>query len=78
MTRHLDDHELASATAGIPLEPEQQTHLEGCISCRRSVDHFLGQINERRRLISLEAPDWDAQSHDQNCLRLQNVPFHQT
>ncbi len=62
MTRHLDDHELASATAGIPLEPEQQTHLEGCISCRRSVDHFLGQINERRRLISLEAPDWDAQS----------------
>ncbi len=62
MTRHLDDHELASATAGIPLEPERLAHLEGCISCRRSVKHFLDQVNERRRSISREAPDWDAQT----------------
>ena len=59
MTRHLDDHELASATAGIPLEPERLAHLEGCISCRRSVNHFLDRINERRQSMGREAPDWD-------------------
>ncbi len=62
MTRHLNDQELASATAGIPLEPEHQAHLEGCISCRRSVDQFLEKVDERRMSISLEAPDWDAQT----------------
>ncbi|RLE27014.1 MAG: hypothetical protein DRJ65_04080 [Acidobacteria bacterium] len=62
MIRHLNDQELASATAGFPLAPEQQAHLEGCISCRRSVDHFLDQVNERRRSIGREAPDWDAQT----------------
>jgi len=62
MTRHLNDQELASASAGIPLEPRQQAHLEGCVSCRRSVDFFLDQVDERRRSINLEAPDWDAQT----------------
>ncbi len=60
MSRHLDDHELASAAAGIPLEPERLAHLEECVSCRRSVNLFLDHVENRRRAMEEEAPDWDA------------------
>ncbi len=61
MTRHLNDNELAAATAGIPLDPEQQNHLEECVSCRRAVDVFLEKVDQRRKEIVEEAPEWDAQ-----------------
>jgi len=61
MTRHLNDNELASAIAGNPLDFEQQTHLEECVSCRRAVDLFLETVDQRRREINQEAPEWDAQ-----------------
>ncbi len=64
MTRHLNEHELASATAGIPLEAEQQAHLEGCISCRQSINHFLEILNERRHSINDGAPDWDHHANE--------------
>lgn len=60
MSHHLDDNELALAAAGIPLEPERFTHLEGCISCRRSVGLFLDQVEARRLALEEETPDWDA------------------
>jgi len=60
MSRHLDEHELASAAAGIPLKPERLTHLEGCVSCRRSVKQFLDHVENRRRAMEEEEPDWDA------------------
>jgi len=61
MTRHLDDHDLAAATAGMPLDPEQQSHLEGCVSCRRTIDLFLEKVDQRRQEIAGEAPCWDVQ-----------------
>ncbi len=61
MNRHLDDHEMASAAAGLTLEPEKLAHLEGCVSCRGSVTQFLDQVNKRRRAMEEETPDWDAQ-----------------
>lgn len=59
MSHHLDDHELALAAAGIPLEPERLTHLEGCVSCRRSVNLFLDLIETRRLAMEDDVPDWD-------------------
>ncbi len=59
MSHHLNDHELASATAGGPLEPERLAHLEGCVSCRRSVKLFLDHIENRRRAMEEETPNWD-------------------
>ena len=61
MSRHLNDHELASAAAGTPLGLEQRTHLDGCISCRNSVALFLDLVDERRQAMEDEGPDWDAQ-----------------
>lgn len=62
MIRHLDDHELASATGGIPLDPDREDHLNRCVSCRRSVTLFLDTVNERRRAMEEEAPDWNTQT----------------
>ncbi len=59
MSRHLDDHELASATAGGFLEPEKLAHLEECVSCRRSVKGFLDHVENRRHTMEEEAPNWD-------------------
>lgn len=61
MNRHLNDSELAFAAAGFDLEPGPTAHLEACISCRRSVDLFLNRVDERRRAIEEEAPNWDEQ-----------------
>lgn len=61
MSRHLNDHEMASAAAGFQLDSEPLAHLDGCISCRRSVTLFLDQVEDRRKAMEEETPDWDVQ-----------------
>ena len=59
MSRHLTDNGLYKTPKAIPLEAKRLAHLEGCVSCRRSVNLFLDQVENRRRAMEAKAPDWD-------------------
>ena len=61
MTRHLNDHEMTQAVAGLELEPAAAEHLASCVSCRLEISKTLEVIEARRRSLEGEAPDWELQ-----------------
>lgn len=60
MTRHLDDHEIAAAVAGLDLAPECEEHLGSCLECRRKRAAMQQLIARRRQQLTAEEPDWQA------------------
>jgi anti-sigma factor RsiW len=60
MTRHLDDHEIAAAVAGLDLAPECEQHLGSCLECRRQLAATQQLIARRRQQLAAEEPDWEA------------------
>ena len=59
--RHLSDDEMATVSAGLPLEAGASEHLNSCLSCRSEIVAMKSLIDERRELLISEAPDWDRQ-----------------
>lgn len=64
MNTHLDENEISAAVAGIELEPPSEKHLHSCLSCRQQVSQMRGVIDEERRKLKAEAPDWDRQRQE--------------
>jgi len=73
MKGHLDDHEIAAAVAGLPLDEPATEHLAGCLSCNRQVTALQRLTIERRRQMADEAPDWQTQQ-EQILSRLGDSP----
>jgi len=61
MTKHLDEHEISDAVAGLELGAVSADHLESCLSCRQRVSEMRDLIDARRRELEADAPDWDRQ-----------------
>jgi hypothetical protein len=61
MSRHLDEHEITAAVAGLELDQTARDHLGSCLSCRRQVTRVKRLLDHRRELINGRAPDWDRQ-----------------
>jgi hypothetical protein len=61
MNRHLDDHEIATAVAGLELAGEAARHLADCLSCRRQVAAMEELIGQRRDELVADEPDWQRQ-----------------
>ncbi len=59
--KHLEDHEIAAALAGEPLESSSDEHLAGCLACRQQVTELEALISERRESLETEVPDWEEQ-----------------
>lgn len=62
--RHLDNHQLAAAIAGLELEPGVEEHLTSCMSCRRQVSETRELIARRRKLLAEDEPDWQRQRRE--------------
>ena len=62
--RHLDNHQLATAIAGLELEAGVEEHLTSCMSCRRQVQETRELIARRRELLADNEPDWQRQRHE--------------
>ncbi len=61
MSSHLDDDDLARATADLPLPQEAGDHLAGCLACRLRVGASRELLALRRAQRTAGEPDWDAQ-----------------
>ena len=61
MTRHLEDHEIDAAVAGIGPDEAVRDHLARCAECRRKVAAMEELIDARRAEIARQEPDWEAQ-----------------
>jgi predicted anti-sigma-YlaC factor YlaD len=61
MSRHLDDDQIAAALTGAQLDESAAEHLACCIDCRRQVTSLQELIEDRRREMAAEEPDWDDQ-----------------
>ena len=59
--KHLEDHEIAAALAGAPLESSSDKHLAECLACRQQVTELEALISERRESLETEVPDWEEQ-----------------
>lgn len=79
MNRHLEDHQITAAVAGLEVDPVAEEHLASCLSCRQRVAAMGELIADRRRELVAEAPDWERQRKE-IFLRLPDapaaVPFH--
>jgi predicted anti-sigma-YlaC factor YlaD len=64
MSRHLEEHELTAAVAGLELDQTARDHLRSCLSCRRQVTAIRRLLDQRRELINGQAPDWDRQQQE--------------
>ena len=64
MNRHLDDDQIAAAVAGLGLEPDAQSHLGSCLSCRQQVEDLKGLIGARRQELLSDEPDWERQREE--------------
>jgi len=64
MNTHLEDDEITLAVAGLELAPAAEGHLSSCLSCRRRVEAVRELIDERRRLLAADAPDWQRQRQE--------------
>jgi len=62
--RHLDNHQLAAAIAGLELEAGVEEHLTSCMSCRSQVHETRELIARRRQLLSEDEPDWQYQRRE--------------
>lgn len=62
--RHLDNHELATAVAGLDLEAWAVEHLASCMICRRQVQETRELIARRRELLVEHEPDWQHQKRE--------------
>ncbi len=61
MSRHLDEHELTTAGAGLDLKPGVREHLAACLVCRRQVTWMQELLVSRRAALAAQAPDWQVQ-----------------
>lgn len=61
MSTHLTEHEITAAVVGGELTPAARAHLRGCLPCRQRVRSFTALVDERRREVASEEPDWEAQ-----------------
>ncbi|MCP4899349.1 MAG: hypothetical protein GY906_20485 [bacterium] len=59
MNRHLDKETLTAVVAGFEIDTVASEHLQDCVFCRRQVEVLRSPIDERRREIEAEAPDWE-------------------
>ena len=59
MIRHLDDHEIAAAVAGLELAPEGEEHLRACLDCRGQVAAMVRLLDDRRADMTAGEPDWE-------------------
>ena len=64
MNRHLDDHAITAAVAGLELETWAEEHLASCLSCRQQVRSMQELFDERRERLMGEAPDWERQRQE--------------
>jgi len=64
MNRHLDDHAITAAVAGLELETWAEEHLASCLSCRQQVRSMQELFDERREHLMAEAPDWERQRQE--------------
>jgi anti-sigma factor RsiW len=64
MNRHLEEHEITTAVAGLELDARFAEHLGTCVSCRERVAAMREAIEERRRDLEAEAPNWEQQRED--------------
>jgi hypothetical protein len=72
MNRHLEDDQIAAAVAGLDLEPDAQSHLGSCLSCRQQVEEMKGLIDSRRQELLSGEPDWE-QQREEILMRLPGV-----
>jgi anti-sigma factor RsiW len=56
--KHLDDHQISAALAGLDLDREVDEHLASCVECRGRVASMGELIADRRHRILAEEPDW--------------------
>jgi hypothetical protein len=61
MNKHLDEHEITAAVAGLELEAAAAEHLGSCLSCRQRVSEMRDLIDARQRDLEAGAPDWERQ-----------------
>ncbi len=61
MKSHLEEHEITAAVAGLELEAVAAEHLGSCLSCRQRVSLMAEAIEQQRRHLEAEAPDWGRQ-----------------
>ena len=64
MNTHLKDDELTAAIAGLEVPPEAAEHLASCVSCRQQAAEIRQSIDDRRREMEAEHPDWQRQQQD--------------
>lgn len=64
MTRHLEEHEITDAVAGIDLDRAVAEHLASCLACRQRLSAFLEAVDARREGLLAEAPDWERQRQE--------------
>jgi predicted anti-sigma-YlaC factor YlaD len=76
MTKHLDDHQITAAVAGLELEVAAAEHLQSCLSCRQQVSAMRDLIDGQRQQLEDEAPNWDRQRQE-IMLRLPTIPARQ-
>ena len=69
MNSHLNDDQISSAVAGLPLDERSEEHLASCLSCRREIEMMNRVVDDRRAEILADTPDWDHQK-DQIMARL--------
>jgi anti-sigma factor RsiW len=76
MNKHLDEHEITAAIAGLELEAAAAEHLGACLSCRQRVSAMREMIDARRQDLEVDAPDWERQRQE-ILLRLPSVTVEQ-
>jgi anti-sigma factor RsiW len=64
MNKHLGEHEITTAVAGLELDARAAEHLGSCVSCRQRVTAMREAIEERKRDLEVESPDWHRQRED--------------
>ncbi len=64
MNRHLDQSQITAAVAGLELEPSVAEHLGSCLSCRQQVAITHELIDDRRRELAADEPDWERQQRE--------------
>ncbi len=62
MTTHLTSEEIATAVAGLELEPPVREHLESCVVCRTEAADLERLITARGEEMLADEPEWDAQA----------------